>query len=84
MTYDDFSLSSSTNGLIDTPGFNDTEGLEQDACNLACIHDMLRNHAPLQSLSGREEAKLFPNVILLLAKATEKRFEGENSNLTKV
>ena len=45
---------------------------------------MLRNHAPLQSLSGREEAKLFPNVILLLAKATEKRFEGENSNLTKV
>ena len=47
---------------------------------------MLRNHAPLQSLSGGRgaEAKLFPNVILLLVKATEKRFEGENSNLTKV
>ncbi len=41
-----------------SPGFNDTEGLEQDACNLACIHDMLKNHRPLQSLSGKDDAKV--------------------------
>jgi len=70
-------------GVVDTPGFNDTEGMEQDAANLACIYDMLSNHPPLQSLSGNDEAKLFPNVILLLVKATEKRFEGANSNFTK-
>jgi len=35
-------------GVVDTPGFNDTEGIEQDAANLACIHDMLKNHEPLQ------------------------------------
>ncbi len=44
---------------------------------------MLLNHAPLQSLSGKDDAKLFPNVILLLVKATEKRFEGANSNFAK-
>ncbi len=64
-------------------GFGDTEGMEQDACNLACIHDMLRHHKPLQSLSDKNENKLFPNVILLLAKATEKRFEGQNSTFSK-
>ena len=39
-------------------GFNDTEGLEQDACNLACVHDMLKQHKPLQSLSGKSDAKV--------------------------
>jgi len=37
----------------------------------------------IQSLSGKDDAKLFPNVILILVKATEKRFEGANSNFTK-
>ena len=72
-----------TLGIIDTPGFNDTEGIEQDACNLACIQNLLTNHKPLQSLSGKDSARLFPNVILLLLKATEKRFEGQNSNFSK-
>ena len=44
--------------LFGTTGFNDTEGIEQDACNLACIHDMLKNHRPLQSLSGKDDAKV--------------------------
>ena len=57
-----------TLGVIDTPGFNDTEGMEQDACNLASIHHMLKGHKALQSLSRKEDAKLFPNVILLLIK----------------
>ena len=69
-------------GIIDTPGFNDTEGLEQDACNLASIQKMLDSHEALQSL---EEGglKLFPNVIMILVKATDKRFEGPNSSLSK-
>ncbi|TRY63467.1 hypothetical protein TCAL_11839 [Tigriopus californicus] len=72
-----------TLGVIDTPGFNDTDGIEQDACNLASIHDMLFNHPALQSLSGKDDAKLFPNIVLLLIRATEKRFEGQNSNFSK-
>ena len=62
-------------GVIDTPGFNDTEGIEQDACNLASIYNMLTNYEPLQSLSGKTDAKLYPNTILILMRATDKRFE---------
>jgi hypothetical protein len=63
-----------TLGVIDTPGFDDTDGIEQDACNLACIQDMLKSHRPLQNIAEMNAPAQFPNVILLLIKATATRY----------
>ena len=62
-------------GLIDTPGFCDTDGSEQDACNLLSIHEFFSNHT---TLSCR-----YANLILLLVKANDNRVKGENSDLGK-
>ena len=62
-------------GVVDTPGFNDTDGSYQDACNLTSIKDFFETHP---SLSG-----YYPNLILLVVKASDNRIEGENSNLGK-
>ncbi len=67
-------------GIIDTPGFGDTEGLSQDACNLATIYGMMKDYPPLQHLESRD-MPVFPNVVLLLVNATDNRIEGDNSKL---
>ena len=58
--------------IVDTPGFGDTEGLPQDACNLWAIQRFCA-----------ETIKAYPNIIVVCMKATENRFEGAKSNFVK-
>jgi GTP-binding protein EngB required for normal cell division len=60
--------------LVDTPGFGDTEGLAQDACNLVSISKFL---------AEGQEGRVFPNMILIVFNASEKRFDGKNSAFYK-
>ena len=60
-------------GLVDTPGFNDTDGTRQDACNFYSIREFYDKH-----MKGCK-----PNLVLILIQATDTRIQGENSNLAK-
>ena len=60
-------------GLVDTPGFNDTDGTKQDACNFYSIREFYDKH-----MKGCK-----PNLVLILIQATDTRIQGENSNLAK-
>ena len=62
-------------GIVDTPGFNDTDGLTQDACNLYSIKKFYEGHPKL--------CGCFPNLIFVLVQATDTRVLGENSILSK-
>ena len=64
-----------TLGLVDTPGFCDTDGTRQDACNLLSIQKFFSAHP---KLSG-----CYPNLIFVIVKATDNRIMGENSELGK-
>ena len=59
--------------IVDTPGFNDTGGIKQDACNFYSIKKFLDTN-----LKG-----CYPNLIFLVIQATDTRIQGENSNLAK-
>ncbi len=61
-----------TLSIVDPPGFNDTTGLEQDACNLLSILRFHKNHPSFGDGA-------FPNVILVTLQATDMRFGGDNS-----
>ena len=58
--------------IVDTPGFGDTDGLAQDACNLWAIQKFCT-----------ETIRAYPNIIVVCMKATENRFEGAKSNFVK-
>ena len=60
--------------IVDTPGMCDTEGLGQDARNVRAIQKYVENSLGL----GK-----YPNMILLLIKASDNRFVGKNSKLSK-
>ena len=62
-------------GLVDSPGFNDTHGTKQDACNFLSIKEFYQKHP---AIGGR-----LPNIIFVMIDANDKRIEGENSNLAK-
>ena len=62
-------------GIVDTPGFNDTNGYKQDACNFYSIKKFYKTHPKL--------AGCYPNLIFLLVEATDNRIKGPNSNLSK-
>ena len=62
-------------GIVDTPGFNDTDGLKQDACNFYSIRKFYEGHPKLRGC--------FPNLIFVLVPATGTRIAGENSNLSR-
>ena len=62
-------------GIVDTPGFNDTDGVKQDACNFYSIKKFYNSHPKLHGC--------YPNLILVVVKATDTRIAGENSNLSK-
>jgi predicted GTPase len=63
--------------IIDTPGFFDTSGPDQDACNLASIQKFF------QKLSSKAARKILPNVVILAVKADWNRFSGPKSQLAK-
>ena len=60
-------------GLVDTPGFNDTDGTKQDACNFYSIKEFYTKH-----MKGSK-----PNLVLVLIQANDTRVMGENSKLAK-
>ena len=62
-------------GIVDTPGFNDTDGVKQDACNFYSIKKFYEGHPKVPGC--------FPNLILVVVQATDTRIAGENSNLSK-
>ena len=68
-------------GFIDTPGFFDTSGINQDANNLAMISKFVNLHYAKREVCPR---KLFPNIVLVVADATDKRFFALESDFSKV
>ena len=62
-------------GIVDTPGFNDTDGTKQDACNFYSIKKFFEGHPKLRGC--------FSNLILIVVPATDTRIAGENSNFSK-
>ena len=62
-------------GLVDTPGFCDTSGTHQDACNLLSIQKFFRTHPKL--------SECYPNLIFLIVKATDNRMIGITCKLSK-
>ena len=63
--------------FVDTPGFGDTGGFAQDACNLWAIQQFCAKCISTSS------ALAVPNIIILCLKASENRFRGEKSSFTK-
>ena len=72
----DYEVCGLTMSIIDTPGLNDTVGVNQDACNLASIKKFFKTHPKIQK-------KIYPNLVFLTVSAMDQRIEGPNSNLAK-
>ena len=62
-------------GVVDSPGFSDTSGTKQDACNFYSIKKFFEEHPKLKGY--------FPNLVLISVKGGENRTEGPNSALSK-
>ncbi len=63
--------------VIDTPGFNDTGGTNQDACNFVSIKRFFQTHPRLP------EQLTYPSLVFLVVSATDKRVKGANSNFSQ-
>ncbi len=61
--------------LVDTPGFGDTAGLKQEACNLTSIENFLN--------SISQGNRVYPNMILVVFSASENRYDDKNSAFCK-
>ena len=72
----DYEVSGLTLSIIDTPGLNDTLGVNQDACNLASIKKFFETHPKIQK-------KIYPNLVFLVVSAMDQRIKGPNSKLAK-
>ena len=73
----DYEVSGLTMSIIDTPGLNDTDGKNQDACNFLSIQTFFRTHPNLS------DKQIYPNLVFLVVKATDARIQGANSSLAK-
>ncbi|XP_052105978.1 uncharacterized protein LOC127738684 [Mytilus californianus] len=62
--------------IIDTPGFCDTDGLEQDAKNIMSIKYFLESHPHIR--------KSYPNLVMIVLNIQDNRIEGESSNFAKM
>ena len=63
-------------GFIDVPGWGDTDGNIQDAVNLNTISKFTQQHPHLSS----KYLSTFPNIVLIVVSAVDKRLGGEKSN----
>ena len=63
--------------IIDTPGFGDTDGVLQEACNLWAIKQFCYKYLKTAKILA------YPNVILLCVKANDNRFDGKKSSFVK-
>ena len=72
-----FDVSDLQLSVIDTPGFNDDDGVDQDACNFFSIKKFFETHPSLP------EHHTFPNLVFLVVSANDMRMKGRNSNLSK-
>ena len=65
-------------GIVDSPGFNDTDGIKQDACNFYAIKKFYETHP-----SASRKQRVYPNLIFVTIPASDSRIEGESSLLAK-
>ena len=72
----DYEVRDLSMSIIDTPGLNDTAGVDQDACNFASMKEFLQTHPNI-------DKKIYPNLVFLVVSAMDKRIAGVNSNLVK-
>lgn len=72
----DYEVCDLSMSIIDTPGLNDTAGVEQDACNFVSMKEFLQTHPSV-------DKKIYPNLVFLVVSAMDKRIAGVNSNLVK-
>ncbi len=64
--------------IIDTPGFEDTSGLEQAACNLHSISTFCH-----ELLGSNMVHNVYPNIVMLCIQANDTRFKGPKSPFRK-
>ena len=69
-------------GFIDNPGFEDTEGEDADAENLAKISYFIKKHPEIGSTSVADD--IYPNIALIVVSALDNRLEGTNSSFSKM
>ena len=69
-------------GFIDNPGFEDTEGEDADAENLAKISYFIKKHPEIGSTSAADD--IYPNIVLIVVSALDNRLEGTNSSFSKM
>ena len=72
---DQYEASGLKMALVDTPGFTDTGGSKQDACNFSSIKRFYESHPTLKGF--------FPNLVFILISAADARLEGPCSDLTR-
>ena len=63
--------------IVDTPGLNDTRGLDQDACNMYAVKKFCKENIQF------DETIRYPNVIILCVKATDNRIADKQSSFVK-
>lgn len=76
MTSEEWRVKELRLSFIDTPGFCDDDGLEQEAKNMATILHFKKNHKFLQGN--------FPNLVFLVIDSTDNRITGKRSRLAKL
>ena len=72
----DFEVCNLNMSVVDTPGFTDTAGIDQDACNFLSIKTFCETHPSL----GKE---IYPNLVFLTVSAMDQRIDGRNSCFVK-
>lgn len=76
MTSEKCKISNLEIGFIDVPGWGDTDGNIQDAVNLSTISKFTQQHPHLSCKC----LSTFPNIVLIVISAVDKRLGGERSN----
>ncbi|XP_046850125.1 uncharacterized protein LOC124443683 [Xenia sp. Carnegie-2017] len=80
ITFDEpkYEVSDLTMRIIDTPGFNDDDGVQQDACNFVSVKKYFETHPKFLS-----KTKFYPNLVFIVDKANNNRMKGVYTHLSK-